>query len=165
MAEAPAASAEGPKYVVTIFEAKDIVKMDMIGHCDPYFILRYGNEEAKTSIKENCSAAVWNETFEFQVTQPEYEDEEEPQELEIFGYDKDMLNSEFFGKATVPLNKQPFDGWVEFWNHNKPGEKAADLKIRVKFIDPNATAQVIQDKMGKHWEGVVRVTSRLFRPG
>jgi len=140
--------------------------MDLIGHCDPYFILRYGKVEAKTSIKENCSAAVWNETFEFQLDEDANEEDGPPTELEIFGYDKDMLNSEFFGKATVPLSEKPFDGWVEFWNHNKPGEKAADMKIRVKYMDPNANVQGgPQNQLGQHWDNVVRVTGRMFRPG
>jgi len=148
-----------PKFVVTIIEAKDIIKMDMIGHCDPYFILRYGELEFKTSIKENCSAALWNESFDFKVSNAEG-----PHELEMFGYDKDMLNSEFFGKAALTLTEQPYDGWVEFWNHNKPGELAANVKIRVKFVDPNKTAHVLQDNISKQWHTIVRVAAALFRP-
>uniref|UniRef100_A0A7S2UUK0 C2 domain-containing protein n=1 Tax=Fibrocapsa japonica TaxID=94617 RepID=A0A7S2UUK0_9STRA len=145
------------KYVITVVEGKDIMKMDLIGHCDPYFILKYGDYEARTSIKQNCSAALWNERFHFQEI-------DDIHVLEIFGYDKDLLASEFFGKVNIELSRIPFDGWIIMWNEKRSGQKSAEVRIRIEYFDPQDDLFLpTQQRALCCFDGFVKILGQLFR--
>eukprot|EP00640_Fibrocapsa_japonica_P007583 CAMPEP_0113936308 /NCGR_PEP_ID=MMETSP1339-20121228/3244_1 /TAXON_ID=94617 /ORGANISM="Fibrocapsa japonica" /LENGTH=145 /DNA_ID=CAMNT_0000938729 /DNA_START=104 /DNA_END=541 /DNA_ORIENTATION=+ /assembly_acc=CAM_ASM_000762 len=123
-----------PYYTVKVQEAKDIVKMDMIGYCDPYFVMRYGSQEQRTTTKQNANSGVWNETFRFPVVDDAIEN------LEIYAYDQEANKSGFFGRCMLNIaTSVPFEGWVEMWNpQDADHPKGASLKISITYNDPTS---------------------------
>jgi hypothetical protein len=94
-----------PTVSVKVVEAKDIAKMDIIGHCDPFFLIKMGNQCHQTSKKHNCKQATYNETFTFEVPIVE--------ELHIEAMDKDdFKRDDHFGHVSIQPS-DGFNGWVE----------------------------------------------------
>lgn len=52
---------------VQVYEAKELVNVDVVGKSDPYATLRVGDEEHKTQVMKDNLNPVWNEVFEFVV--------------------------------------------------------------------------------------------------
>mmetsp|Transcript_30353 Transcript_30353/g.38934 ORF Transcript_30353/g.38934 Transcript_30353/m.38934 type:complete len:178 (-) Transcript_30353:81-614(-) len=136
---------EHPRFVVSIIEAKDVMKMDVIGNCDPYFVIKYGTQEATTTVKQNCTEATYNEDFDFLVEKGE-------NRLEVIAWDKDMLKSDYFGKAVFDLQHVPVHGWVDIYNDQTEGKPlGCRLKLLIKFVDPRAPAHVMAKKTFSCW--------------
>ena len=55
------------KIHVTLIEAKDLVKSDMIGKSDPYAIISHGNQKFKTNTVKNSQNPQWNYDADFNV--------------------------------------------------------------------------------------------------
>eukprot|EP00961_Rhodomonas_salina_P014682 197073-Rhodomonas_salina.1 len=51
------------KVELTVVSATHLPKMDMVGLCDPFVVLKYGGKEAKTTIKKKTLDATFNESF------------------------------------------------------------------------------------------------------
>eukprot|EP00640_Fibrocapsa_japonica_P004763 CAMPEP_0113947960 /NCGR_PEP_ID=MMETSP1339-20121228/67690_1 /TAXON_ID=94617 /ORGANISM="Fibrocapsa japonica" /LENGTH=141 /DNA_ID=CAMNT_0000954783 /DNA_START=67 /DNA_END=489 /DNA_ORIENTATION=+ /assembly_acc=CAM_ASM_000762 len=119
---------EATKYIVTVHEATDLTNAP---DNDPYFVLRYGNRDLKTSTKGAAKQCTWNEVFEFE------EQAGGGNILEIFGFYKGGMYMEFFGKASILLSES-FDGSVELVDPSKFGSSTnPSVKISLQKIDPN----------------------------
>mmetsp|Transcript_13042 Transcript_13042/g.18154 ORF Transcript_13042/g.18154 Transcript_13042/m.18154 type:complete len:187 (+) Transcript_13042:63-623(+) len=143
------------RFVVNIKEVKEVVKMDVLGHCDPYFVMKYGEQEQTTSIKENCSEAVYDEEFEFLV-------EPGVNKLTIFAMDKDMLSSQQFGKTIFDLQHTPIKGWIPMFDENAK-KIGCTLKLSITYYDPLTPAHIIAAKAHGCWGGVSRAFNDVCR--
>uniref|UniRef100_A0A7S2UXI7 C2 domain-containing protein n=1 Tax=Fibrocapsa japonica TaxID=94617 RepID=A0A7S2UXI7_9STRA len=159
MAEDNPASIESlPRYYVDIIEAKEIIKIDLIGHCSPYFVIKYGDQQQQTTIKENIDQGTWNERYTFYVR------DKSVRFIEIFAFSKNMVNSEIFGKVTIDLTHVPLAGWFEMYNTRKPDKpKGANLKLEITYENPNAPSHPFAKKAHGCFAGFWEVFLRLWR--
>mmetsp|Transcript_6883 Transcript_6883/g.9097 ORF Transcript_6883/g.9097 Transcript_6883/m.9097 type:complete len:325 (-) Transcript_6883:177-1151(-) len=122
---------------VKVVEVKDVENMDMaFDKSDPFFKLKVNDTEVKTTQKENITAAVYNEEFDF-------EDVCHKDILYIEIYDGDMLSEpDLFGKAELKLDTN-FNDWIELKGKGKKKEvhTTAIVKIEVTGIPDPATAE------------------------
>eukprot|EP00960_Hanusia_phi_P058859 764000-Hanusia_phi.AAC.3 len=54
-----------PELCVSILSAENLPKMDVLGSCDAYCILRWGEDQRKTSTIKGSYNPTWNEEFRF----------------------------------------------------------------------------------------------------
>mmetsp|Transcript_12058 Transcript_12058/g.15632 ORF Transcript_12058/g.15632 Transcript_12058/m.15632 type:complete len:323 (-) Transcript_12058:191-1159(-) len=97
---------------VILCQVKDLEKMDTFGQTDPFFSLKVGETEHKSSQKQDCLEATFDEEFVF-------ENVKKGDVLKVEGFDGDMFNdAESFGAVEVSLDKN-LDEWVELKGKGK----------------------------------------------
>jgi hypothetical protein len=150
--------------VIVLVEANDLAKMDTFGKADPYCEINLANTPIVfTSAAKDCTfTPVWNEAFNFPLTNPMTD------KLEILMKDKDMLVDESMANLTLPLapyaNGQPFDGWFPMVPV-KGVAKGGNLHLQISLVPanpveylPTQTGAVIRPPKAEYysnWEGGV----------
>jgi hypothetical protein len=98
---------------LTVFEAKDVPKMDVIGTCDPYCLVALIGSRLvyKTKVIKKTYTPTWNETVSFLLTNPTTD------VLRIFMKDDDIAFDDPIATLDLPiaplLNRAPVEAWVE----------------------------------------------------
>ena len=116
---------------VSIKQAKNLVKGDLIGKSDPYAIISCGNDASKTKTVKNDLNPVWNHEALFPV------DNSTPRNIKI-----KVLDADRFGKDTplgnvnidiedVAANGPLQDQWLPLGN-----TKSGEIQVSVEF-DPD----------------------------
>ena len=85
------------KFPVTLIEAKDLAKTDMIGKSDPYAIISHGNQKFKTNTVKNSQNPKWN--YDADINVPDQNDDR----IKV-----DIFDSDRIGKDK-PLGSAYFD--------------------------------------------------------
>ncbi len=101
----------GNRLCVRLVEGKNMPKMDVLSHSDPYVILQIGGERKKSNVIQNNANPRWNQQFYFDVRNPENDF------LELEVWDKDTFTADDrIGRTSVPLRglrrMHPKDVWV-----------------------------------------------------
>ncbi|XP_010256916.1 PREDICTED: elicitor-responsive protein 1-like [Nelumbo nucifera] len=82
---------------VLLIDAEFIINKELLGKMDPYVLIKFGNEERKSSVaKGQGKKPVWNEKFNFKAEYP-------GQHKVIFRVmDKDTFSADdFIGESTI----------------------------------------------------------------
>ncbi|KAJ3060524.1 hypothetical protein HK102_009461 [Quaeritorhiza haematococci] len=94
---------------VTVVEAKNLKDEETLGRNDPYVELSVDKKHVqKTSVKQNTNTPVWNETLTLAINEGD-------NALNVKVLDKDTLDSDKIGEATVPLGDVFTKGNVDTW--------------------------------------------------
>jgi len=129
---------------ITVIEAKNVPKLDVIGHCDPFVKLNFWNGiKFKTSVKTNTAEPRWNESFKIFVLKSQ---QRYTVEVQLYDYDRNSRN-DFAGSAHIDLDsffngpKSSADGVISTYltlplnNPKKPDRPGYGgiLQLRVEF--------------------------------
>lgn len=97
---------------VQVCEARDVPKMDFIGRADPYCLLSLSSSRniVRTRTVKNTYKPVWNETFEFPVTNPQMDALNIMMKDEDFGKKDDSISRISIAVRSLPPN-QALDKW------------------------------------------------------
>ena len=118
------------KMVMTLVEAKDLIKSDPIGKSDPYAILTYGSQKHKTPVAKNTQDSVWNHEASFLI--PDGSDQ--TVDIEVFDSDK-IGKDESLGKLSLDLaNVVAMDGQEGRWLP-LAGVKYGQILLMSDFVD------------------------------
>jgi hypothetical protein len=110
---------------VTVVEAKDLPKMDIIGTCDPYCLVSLVGSRLvyKTKVCKRNYTPVWDETVTFLLTNPNTD------VLRILLEDEDLAIDDSVGTLDLPLaglvDQPPVDQWAPLVGArfvNRPGQ-------------------------------------------
>lgn len=96
---------------ITVIEAKNLKDVETFGRNDPYVEVWVDRKhKQKTSVKDNTNTPVWNETLTLAINDGD-------NSLHVKVLDKDLLDTDKIGEATIPLgdvfNKGTVDSWVK----------------------------------------------------
>ncbi|EKX34548.1 hypothetical protein GUITHDRAFT_51156, partial [Guillardia theta CCMP2712] len=81
---------------VGIQSAANLPKMDVLGSCDAYCILQWGDDQRKTSTIKGSYNPTWNEEFRFLVSQGQTRD----LEVKVMDWDR-MTKDDEVGIVTI----------------------------------------------------------------
>eukprot|EP01012_Entosiphon_sulcatum_P001070 TRINITY_DN10191_c0_g1_i1.p1 TRINITY_DN10191_c0_g1~~TRINITY_DN10191_c0_g1_i1.p1 ORF type:complete len:1069 (+),score=178.29 TRINITY_DN10191_c0_g1_i1:40-3207(+) len=117
--------------VVTVREARNLVRADGAGLTDPYVLLAVGRRAQVTTVKPNTPHPIWNERFVFSVTP---DPAGKFPRLVLAVYDKDFKSSESMGTGSLDLPQNlapsaPFDRWVPLM---LKGREAGEIRVCVE---------------------------------
>jgi Ca2+-dependent lipid-binding protein len=82
---------------IKICDARKIRALIKGKYSDPFCVINYGDESAKTSVKPKTLAPDWNEEFEFEA------DIEDDPMLKLTMFNKDKYNNKFLGQVEISL--------------------------------------------------------------
>ncbi|CDS05775.1 hypothetical protein LRAMOSA08303 [Lichtheimia ramosa] len=133
------------KLSVTVVEAKDLKKEDVVGHNDVYVEAWLNkNYKQKTGTHENTSSPIWNETLMFPV-----EKGDKDNKLYIRVLDKDMADSDKIGEGKLDISNlykegaSPIDEWISLPTHFHLSDKGK-VHLKVEFVPENESARATQ---------------------
>lgn len=121
---------------VELVEAQDVAKADLWGESDPYAVIYIRRKQGciwTSSTKMNTKCPIWNETYTFNVEDPE------SQKLTVQLYDFDQFTSDdFIGVAEIPLSqlkpKSEQDIWLDLVEDLKKEQQKFKGKIHLRMI-------------------------------
>ncbi|KAK8894367.1 Extended synaptotagmin-3 [Tritrichomonas musculus] len=128
------------KFVFSCVEAKNVIKMDVIGKSDPYIIISLLDQDDqkpfKTEAKDNTSEPTWNEEGFFTIK------EDYSQTVKFEMYDEDIKNDDKIGSYTIKMSdvKQKLTGINDEWVDLVPdpklkGKKPGELHLKYCITD------------------------------
>jgi len=112
---------QGGRLRVTVVEARNLARKDILNKSDPYCILSvhskhdlsFFGDKQQTTVINNNQNPYWNQTFYLNVKNPQSE------MLKVHCYDKDPIRDDEIGTVDIPLfdlvNGQPRDGWHQLY--------------------------------------------------
>lgn len=117
---------------LTVKEARDIPKMDLIGKADPYCLIQCSNNKKiyRTKTKKKTYNPVWNETIELLINNPDVD------VVYIMLKDEDMgKKDDPISKCTLYLNRDPVRQVIDRWLDMTPapGVKKGG-KLNVSYV-------------------------------
>jgi len=111
---------------ITLVEARDLMKMDLIGDSDPFCNLSVGCQHWQSSVVKNSLEPVWKEDWEAVV------EEAMDQTLDLDMWDKDHVGAdEFMGRANIPISKLTDHGKTDQWVEL---EEATSGQVRIQSL-------------------------------
>eukprot|EP00092_Neocalanus_flemingeri_P016852 GFUD01018229.1.p1 GENE.GFUD01018229.1~~GFUD01018229.1.p1 ORF type:complete len:2467 (-),score=607.35 GFUD01018229.1:626-7075(-) len=115
------------KIHLNIHEGKDLVKADLIGKSDPYAVVTYGKDKAKTkTIKNNL-----NPEWDFETDIPVEDNGPSNMKIEVFDSDK-IGKDKSLGSALIDvgdlLNEPLEEAWIPL-----TGTKSGKIKVSADF--------------------------------
>jgi len=111
---------------ITLVEARDLMKMDLIGDSDPFCNLSVGCQHWQSSVVKRTLQPVWREDWDAVV------EEAMDQTLDLDMWDKDHVGAdEFMGRATIPLSKLTDNGKSDQW---VALEEATSGEVRIQSL-------------------------------
>jgi hypothetical protein len=122
------------KIHVTLVEARDLAKSDMIGKSDPYAVLSHGNQKFRTNTAKNTQNPKWNYDADFNV--PDQADDR----IRVDIYDSDKigkdkpLGSAFFDVEDVMARGVLPPGWYPL-----KGAKSGEVLMSADFEALNSS--------------------------
>merc|ERR1711872_638068 len=113
---------------ITVHEARDIEKKGMMGKADPYVVLLYGDQQAKSKTIKNNHNPEWEYTAKFQI-KPENTDS-----ISISVFDEDFGKDDTLGSATLDLRsvqgyKTLKNQWIPLQNC-----KSGEVLVSAEFL-------------------------------
>lgn len=93
---------------VGICGAEHLPKMDLLGTCDAYVVLKIGRKEFKSKTVTNTYSPVWNEEFEFHLDSSY---DREVLSLTVFDWDRNTKD-DVIGYVSVPVSTLKSTGAV-----------------------------------------------------
>ena len=85
---------------VVIRNVRHLPKMDVMGKCDPYIILSYGNQKYQSTIKYNTYDPDYDEEFNFQLDEILSSD---PLTLDLMDWDR-LTAHDYIGSLQIDLD-------------------------------------------------------------
>jgi Ca2+-dependent lipid-binding protein len=108
------------RLAVHVVEGKDMPDVDLIGTCDPYVVVKVGDEKYTTKVIKKSQFPIWNEKFEFGV-------EKGAKHVDFTLYDSDKGKiDDSLGHVSIPfenLRHGPNDFWIDLPERNKKHPK------------------------------------------
>merc|ERR1711915_672104 len=113
---------------ITVHKARDIEKKGMIGKADPYVVLLYGDQKAKSKTIKNNHNPQWEYTAKFHI-KPENADS-----ISISVFDEDFGKDDTLGSATLDLRsvqeyKSLKNQWIPLQNC-----KSGEVLVSAEFL-------------------------------
>lgn len=147
---------------LSLVQARDLVKTDLIGKSDPYAVVTYGNDKIMTKTVKNDQNPEWN--FEADIPyDPNYSDT-----LKIEVFDKDRLGKDkLIGTSTLDLPNlatgRPLDEvWIPL-KGVKPG-KSGELQLSAEYTPDTSSGLYENVQPGKDGSGPRRESGALGAP-
>lgn len=97
---------------LTVIEARDVPKMDVVGQSDPYCVIAFTNSHQilRTKVIDNDANPKWNQEFKVMLMNGD------PGNIEILMKDKDNVSADDdISKVSIPLSGIPLDSVYESW--------------------------------------------------
>eukprot|EP00003_Mantamonas_plastica_P011544 TRINITY_DN2129_c0_g1_i1.p1 TRINITY_DN2129_c0_g1~~TRINITY_DN2129_c0_g1_i1.p1 ORF type:complete len:687 (+),score=272.45 TRINITY_DN2129_c0_g1_i1:165-2225(+) len=117
------------KVYVTVHEATSLAVKDSNGFSDPFCQLIVEKQKQKSTCKEKNLDPVWEESFEFDVTQLHGK-------IVCNLWDKDRLVNDYMGTVTIPImelrDQMPHDEWYTIETDQKHSKHEVSGKIRIE---------------------------------
>ena len=128
---------------ITVHKARDIEKKGMMGKADPYVVLLYGDQQAKSKTIKNNHNPEWEYTAKFHI-KPENTDS-----ISISVFDEDFGKDDTLGSATSDLRsvqeyKTLKNQWIPLQNC-----KSGEVLVSAEFLilsDIPKESQTMQKK-------------------
>jgi hypothetical protein len=99
---------------VRVIEATGLVAADRSGVSDPYVRITFEQQKKQTKVIKKTLAPVWNETFEFEITDPA-----STASFEI--YDHDLIGAhDFLGAVYIPVALMAVEVLRDEWHELQP---------------------------------------------
>lgn len=141
---------------VTIIEARDLPPMDRDGKSDPFVevVLRPRERKYKTTCKQNCLNPLFNESFDFPLTETELNDPSSELVLKI--KDQDFASEELIGVVRLPLGLLDLSAKPKAYtclivNEVKKSNGSIDLhsaaKLNLKISDQTARIRLLESQL------------------
>ena len=147
---------------LSLVQARDLVKTDLIGKSDPYAVVTYGNDKIMTKTVKNDQNPEWN--FEADIPyDPNYSDT-----LKIEVFDKDRLGKDkLIGTSTLDLPNlatgRPLDEvWIPL-KGVKPG-KSGELQLSAEYTPDTSSGLYENVRPGQDGSGPRRESGALGAP-
>uniref|UniRef100_A0A6U4FD50 C2 domain-containing protein n=1 Tax=Phaeomonas parva TaxID=124430 RepID=A0A6U4FD50_9STRA len=120
--------------VIKIVKCEGLKATDFFGTLDPYVVISVKDKSSQTSVIKSTSNPVFDEEFSFDVELSE----DDTATLSVF--DKDTLQDELIGTASVPLKPAVAgnDGLRKFTVMDRKGKKAGSVTAYIKFTQEGA---------------------------
>ena len=82
-----------------VHSARNLIPMDKGGSSDPFVTMKIQDKTRlkRTTIKKKTLDPVWEESFDFEITEPKYD----MLKFTVYDYDK-YTNNDFLGEASLP---------------------------------------------------------------
>jgi Ca2+-dependent lipid-binding protein len=114
---------------VNIIQAKDLIKSDMIGKCDPYAVLSHGNDKVKSNIVKNSQNPLWN----FEVDIPVDENSDPNVKIDLFNSDR-FGKDKPLGNVNIDISelakREPLkEAWIPL-----SGVKSGHLQVSAEYV-------------------------------
>merc|ERR1711872_803995 len=121
-------SLEAGDISITVHKARDIEKKGMMGKADPYVVLLYGDQQAKSKTIKNNHNPEWEYTAKFQI-KPENTDS-----ISISVFNEDFGKDDTLGNATLDLRsvqgyKTLKNRWIPLQNC-----KSGEVLVSAEFL-------------------------------
>ena len=139
------------KLIIDVVDARDLLPKDGQGSSSPYVVVDFDGQKKRTSTKYRDLNPTWNESIEFEVSDPEHMDSEEL-EIEVFNDKRYGANSgsgrknHFLGRVKlygsqfakrgeeglfyVPLEKKSVFSWIR-----------GEIGLRIYYFDQQVVAE------------------------
>ena len=148
--------------LVKVVAAKNLAPKGIGGLSNPYIRLQLGKRKKKTKTVNKTVCPTFNDIFEFKVKP------EDPTELILTVWHKDMLNSVFMGKIVIPYSEfEPnflYDGWYVVTD-NQDGQDIDDEESGASLSDSCDGSQAGSHRKLKNTSSLLANTRRLTLMG
>eukprot|EP01119_Soliformovum_irregulare_P011321 TRINITY_DN2824_c1_g1_i2.p1 TRINITY_DN2824_c1_g1~~TRINITY_DN2824_c1_g1_i2.p1 ORF type:complete len:1159 (+),score=442.98 TRINITY_DN2824_c1_g1_i2:49-3525(+) len=114
---------------IKVVEAKDVKVMDVTGSSDPYVLLSVEDQKAKTKTKKRTLSPVWNEEFEFGVTDPNG-----GVAIHIFDWDR-TKSDDTIARYSQSIQALQLETFTDKWFKSKDGD--LHLEFNYSFTHSN----------------------------
>eukprot|EP00002_Diphylleia_rotans_P028666 TRINITY_DN5792_c0_g1_i11.p1 TRINITY_DN5792_c0_g1~~TRINITY_DN5792_c0_g1_i11.p1 ORF type:complete len:980 (+),score=180.67 TRINITY_DN5792_c0_g1_i11:1419-4358(+) len=128
--------------VITVVEARNIQLADVTAVFEPMIIVKHGPHEFKTSVMQESSRPVWNESFECENLDPN-------ERLNIFLTNASKSGANVVGECTIPTSDfvgvQFLDKWYPLLASNARASRDAQVRISIKILNEKADEKEDQE--------------------
>ncbi|KAI7887129.1 hypothetical protein K492DRAFT_189544 [Lichtheimia hyalospora FSU 10163] len=135
------------KLAVTVVEAQDLKKEDVVSDNDVYVEAWLNkNYKQKTGTMKNTSSPIWNETLVFPVEKGDKENK-----LYVRVLDKDVVDSDKIGEGKLDFSNvykegtAPIDEWISLPTHFHLSDKGK-VHLKIEFTPETEPAPATQQQ-------------------
>ena len=116
------------KIHISLMEARDLAKSDLMGKSDPYAILSHGNQKFKTNRVKNTQNPKWNYDVDFNV--PDQGDDR----IKVDIYDSDRIGKDKpLGSASFDVDEVMSKGSIPLGWYPLKGTKSGEVLMSAEF--------------------------------
>eukprot|EP00002_Diphylleia_rotans_P001064 TRINITY_DN10586_c0_g1_i5.p1 TRINITY_DN10586_c0_g1~~TRINITY_DN10586_c0_g1_i5.p1 ORF type:complete len:577 (+),score=93.23 TRINITY_DN10586_c0_g1_i5:47-1777(+) len=148
----PLRAIKGDQIIITVVSARHLVSKIKTS-IDPFVVVTYGRQEAKTGVQSRSLKPVWKESFSFTVV-------DTLEKVKVFVYDADANPpNNVVAKVVIPFQSLQEIAWYELEDE---GKYAGEIKIQAKTTT-QPKPQVIPPKVEEK-PTIERVAPPAVRP-